>query len=357
MGLQASNPARSRGRRSGRKTPYGLDPYKWDFREASGHFVVGRLDHKRQVFSRFQDTSGQIISAADSRLSHTASVVWIAQEIASQLGLNYWLSAAAAMVHDTAHCPYGHLGETILNEYLGAIGVVEKYDHVRVASYILQETINLDLCYETLQAAMWHSFSSGVMEADVPPEYRIVALADKIAYTLGDFVDAINVLGSGMYRHVTLLGDTEAARLLRDLQAVGSGLTYDDKRRTLIDAVVRESVASGEVRFWSSEEVPWFNQVRTLLGDLYAQTDLPRDIARLHRVLDLLTNSNLEGNPYLLFALLTDEELVALDCWGTARTPAHIEPEDTELLQVNTFTLPERNDFTFLTPDLGWAAP
>lgn len=170
MAITAFRIRNSRGRASGQRIKQGESPYRHDHRLVAGHVAVMRLVGKRQVFNQFSERS----VGADTRLSHTCSVWRVADMIAQELHLNQHLTAAMALCHDVAHCPYGHLGENTLNAYLKEIGAQE-YDHVDVAPYLLYNLFGLDLTYEVLNGITWHSFSSGVMRANVPSEFRVVA--------------------------------------------------------------------------------------------------------------------------------------------------------------------------------------
>jgi len=71
-----------------------------------------RLKHKRQVF---------LITDGDhfrTRLTHTLEVAQISRTMARALGLNEDLVEAIALGHDLGHTPFGHLGESVLNEIL-----------------------------------------------------------------------------------------------------------------------------------------------------------------------------------------------------------------------------------------------
>jgi len=71
-----------------------------------------RLKHKRQVF---------LITEGDhfrTRLTHTLEVAQISRIMARALGLNEDLVEAIALGHDLGHTPFGHLGETVLNDIL-----------------------------------------------------------------------------------------------------------------------------------------------------------------------------------------------------------------------------------------------
>ena len=69
-----------------------------------------RLMHKTQVFLCPEDDHYR------TRLTHTLEVTQIARTIARGLSLNEDLTEAAALGHDLGHTPFGHAGESILQE-------------------------------------------------------------------------------------------------------------------------------------------------------------------------------------------------------------------------------------------------
>lgn len=309
---------------------------------ACDHVIVARMVDKRQVFPTLDRPVD-----SETRFTHTFSVVQISVAISRVLGQNGSFSAAIALCHDVAHCPYGHLGEIVLNGYLRQAGHPE-YNHAEAAPYILRHVASLDLPDEVLEGITWHGFSTGVMQADVPSEYRIVALCDKLAYVLGDTWDTIRVLGSDELRERHTLLSKQDALSLRDRlaqTALKLGLTEDDRVSRLVDAVISESKSAGEIRF-NSPEATIIAELRDILSNnVYTQTDLPQDVSCLNDVLRRLIDSDVMANPYLLFALLTDGELHHL-----SRLPGQIRESDIGRLQVGDLRLPERDNFDFLVP-------
>lgn len=71
-----------------------------------------RLKHKRQVFRT------NIGDHYRTRLTHTMEVAQLSRTLARTLGLNEDLTEAIAIGHDLGHTPFGHLGESLLNDIL-----------------------------------------------------------------------------------------------------------------------------------------------------------------------------------------------------------------------------------------------
>lgn len=324
-----------------------LDPFSYDYEQMDKHMIITRMANKRQVFT------GRMPGAvdADSRLTHTITVKGIAETLAERLGLNRDLVRCIAYGHDVAHCPYGHLGERVLNQALVDIGQTT-YDHVIVAPYVLHEVAGLNLTDEVLEGITWHSLSSGVMEAPVPSEYRVVALADKIAYVLGDARDTLKMIRSSAYRHHTTISGEKIDEIVTVLwqHLVNLGPTERERIGHLVSAVVKESKRAGEVTFESSADaVNFFELKGTLEKRVYTATDLDEDKQRLRFVLERLVQLNTKSNPYLMFALLTEGELFYIE--QTKQDP--LFDENIGALQVAELALPPRDDFTFLAPSRG----
>ena len=70
------------------------------------------LMHKSQIFP------SPLLSQYRTRLTHTLEVAQIARAISRRLGLNEDLTEAIALGHDLGHAPFGHMGETVLQELL-----------------------------------------------------------------------------------------------------------------------------------------------------------------------------------------------------------------------------------------------
>jgi dGTPase len=137
-----------------------------------------------------------------TRLTHTLEVAQIARTIARQLGLNEDLTEAVALMHDLGHPPFGHAGESALDECMGASGGFEHNRHglriVELLEYRYPDFPGLNLSFEVLQAQAMHSKRPNAPE--VRPyldgsrpllEAQVVDAADSLAYNCHDVDDAL----------------------------------------------------------------------------------------------------------------------------------------------------------------------
>jgi len=165
----------------GRKIEENKCPLRTDFQRDRDRILYSgafrRLKHKTQVFFSPDDDNYR------TRMTHTLEVSQVARTIAKALRLNEELTEAIALGHDIGHTPFGHSGETVLNEIMDG-GYKHNEQSVRVAEVIE----NLNLTRETLNGIYCHSYA---LEPAYTPEGQIVQLADKIAYINHDIDDAI----------------------------------------------------------------------------------------------------------------------------------------------------------------------
>lgn len=139
-----------------------------------------RLKHKTQVFLTPEGDHYR------TRLTHTLEVSQIARTIAKALRLNEELVEAIALGHDLGHTPFGHAGESALNEVCGV-----KFEHnvqsLRVVEILEKKGEGLNLTFEVKDGILNHP------TANMPCtlEGKIVRLSDKIAYINHDIDDAI----------------------------------------------------------------------------------------------------------------------------------------------------------------------
>ena len=213
----ASVPALSRGRLH----PEPPSPTRNDFRRDCDRIIHStafrRLKHKTQVFVFHEGDHYR------TRLTHTFEVQQIARSIARALGLDEDLAEALALAHDLGHPPFGHAGETALDECLKASG---GFDHnaqtLRVVTALERRYADFDglnLVWETLEGLVKHNgpltdragkASGHYRESGLPhaikeytarhdlqlwsfasAEAQAAAIADDIAYDAHDIDDGL----------------------------------------------------------------------------------------------------------------------------------------------------------------------
>jgi dGTPase len=157
-----------------------------------------------------------------TRLTHTLEVAEIARTIARALRLNEDLTAAVALGHDLGHTPFGHVGETILNEIVPG-GFSHCRQSLRVVDLLENAGKGLNLTWEVRDGILKHSKGFGDIIPKTPGqsastlEGRIVRIADVIAYLSHDLDDAIRsrvISPNDVPIECTrVLGDTHGSRI------------------------------------------------------------------------------------------------------------------------------------------------
>jgi dGTPase len=185
-----------------------------------------RLKHKTQVFL---SPSGDHYR---TRLTHTLEMVEISRTMARALRLNEDLVEAIAHGHDLGHTPFGHAGETVLNELMPG-GFTHYRQSLRVVDVLENEGLGLNLTYEVRDGILKHSKGYGEVipatSRDMPAtaEGCVIRWADIIAYLSHDLDDAIRsgVIGEEDIpaECVAVLGVSHSQRVLTMVQGVLAG--------------------------------------------------------------------------------------------------------------------------------------
>jgi dGTPase len=165
-----------------------------------------RLKHKTQVF--FAPSNDHICT----RIEHVLHVATVAATICKGLDLNSELAWAIGMGHDLGHAPFGHVGETVMDELASEQGGFkhELYS-LRVVDHLAYYGTGLNLTYAVRDGIVSHCGER--FEQQVIPDFRIkdldaltdrasrpstwegavVRFADIIAYLGRDFEDAVKL--------------------------------------------------------------------------------------------------------------------------------------------------------------------
>jgi dGTPase len=189
----------SRGRRFPEKTHRYRTEYARDRDRIIHSRAFRRLEAKTQVFTtRYSDHFR-------NRLTHTIEVAQIARTVAGALGANAELAEALALVHDIGHPPFGHAGESKLDELMRQHG--GGFNHNLHALHIVEhfeqrylDFPGLNLTFEVREGIIKHSrdYAAGqfpqlaeyLLELRPPLEARLIDCVDEIAYNTADLDDA-----------------------------------------------------------------------------------------------------------------------------------------------------------------------
>ena len=155
-----------------------------------------RLKRKTQVFI---DPKGDHYR---TRLTHSLEVAQIARTVGRALRLNEDLIEAIALGHDVGHTPFGHAGESALDEAIqaaraaGREDLPERFRHFEQSLRIVDVLEDLNLTEETRSGIGGHSKGRKDLTAhDGEPtstlEAAVVRISDRIAYLNHDLDDAL----------------------------------------------------------------------------------------------------------------------------------------------------------------------
>ena len=162
----------------------------------------------RTCFQRDRDRIIHSKAFYRARLTHTLEVAQIARTIARALGLNEDLTEAIALGHDLGHTPFGHAGESALDESC-PFGFRHNEQSLRVVD-VLED---LNLTREVRNGIVCHT---GRRKASTP-EGRIIHFADRIAYINHDIDDAVRagiIRENDIPQHLRKrLGETHGKRI------------------------------------------------------------------------------------------------------------------------------------------------
>ncbi len=167
-----------------------------------------RLKHKTQVF--FSPRNDHICT----RIEHVMHVASVAASACRGLDLDADLAWAIGLGHDLGHTPFGHVGETIMNEIVRERsdgGFIHELYSLRVVDHLIAYGKGLNLTYAVRDGIVSHCGEK--FEQAITPDERIkdlgsltarehypstwegtvVRMADKIAYLGRDLEDALQL--------------------------------------------------------------------------------------------------------------------------------------------------------------------
>ena len=196
--------------------PFAADPQKSlgrQFKEASSKLrndfqrdrdrivhsgAFRRLEYKTQVFVNHE---GDMFR---TRLTHSLEVAQIARGISRTLGLHEDLAEAISLAHDLGHTPFGHAGQTTLNQLMREYGGFEhNLQSLRIVDVLENDYVDfkgLNLTFETKEGILKHCSHKNalklgrigerfIQKKQPSLEAQLVNFADEIAYNHHDIDD------------------------------------------------------------------------------------------------------------------------------------------------------------------------
>jgi dGTPase len=245
----------------GRRFPESPHPYRSEYARDRDRIVHSRafrrLEAKTQVFTtRFSDHFR-------NRLTHTLEVAQIARTVAAALGLNTDLVETLALAHDIGHPPFGHSGETKLNQLmqrygehfnhnLHALRIVEQFEH----RYL--DFSGLNLTFEVREGIVKHSHDYTLAEAPELSEYlldlrpplesQLIDWVDEIAYNTADLDDALeaNLLNLDILCHAVPFFGEIYLKVEASHPHARTQLKFNDTLRQVVDSLVSDLITNTE---------------------------------------------------------------------------------------------------------------
>ena len=243
----------TRGRQVKEAPPVWRTHYQRDRDRVIHSRAFRRLEYKTQVF--LNGTGDHL----RTRLTHTIEVAAISRNLSSALRLNTDLAETIALAHDLGHPPFGHKGETVLNELMRSHGGFEHNHHsLRIVEELEQkypDFSGLNLSWEVLEGLAKHQTAfdrpggkRSFIAKNPSLEAQIANVADEITYYSHDLDDGLDsglLAEAHLAKHVRVWA--QAARAVKQAH----GKLPDECRRyftirTIIDLQIRDVVESSE---------------------------------------------------------------------------------------------------------------
>ncbi|MEQ8369201.1 MAG: dNTP triphosphohydrolase, partial [Alphaproteobacteria bacterium] len=260
----ACRPQHSRGRLYAEAESPGRSAFQRDRDRVVHSTAFRRLQYKTQVFVFHEGDHYR------TRLTHSLEVAQIARSVARRLGGHEDLAEALALAHDLGHTPFGHAGESALNEAMADHG---GFDHngqtLRILTLLERRYAafdGLNLTWETLEGVVKHNGplidraggdTSGLayaiaayaarhdlqLHTHAGLEAQIAALADDIAYNNHDLDDGLR---AGLFSVADLaelpLADAAVAEVVERYPDLEAGRLVHETVRRLINRMVADMI-------------------------------------------------------------------------------------------------------------------
>tara|TARA_B100000029_G_scaffold174591_1_gene171456 strand:- start:7198 stop:8328 length:1131 start_codon:yes stop_codon:yes gene_type:complete len=244
-------PVNSIGRIYKEKSSQLRPPYQRDRDRVIHSTAFRRLKHKTQVFVNTD------VDHYRTRITHSLEVSQIARTFAKIFKLNEDLCETLSLAHDLGHPPFGHAGETVLDECMvNYFGFNHNIQTLRIVTLIEHKYYNfngLNLSIETLDGLIKHNgevndqkmhdkilgakmFKNKIIFNNKPSlEAQFSSISDDIAYNSHDLQDGIK---AGLFKIEDLLNIPVISEIIYKHKK-----KYRDKKNELlINEIIRDII-------------------------------------------------------------------------------------------------------------------
>ncbi|MCL2099958.1 MAG: deoxyguanosinetriphosphate triphosphohydrolase [Oscillospiraceae bacterium] len=271
---------RSENTRGRAGTGFKPDGVRSDFQRDRDRIIHSkafrRLMHKTQVFLEPEGDHYR------TRLTHTLEVAQIGRTLSRALKLNEDLTEAACLGHDLGHTPFGHAGESVLDN-LHSGGFRHNEQSLRVVDRLERNFSGLNLTHEVRDAILRHN-GDGQAES---LEGRLVKFADRIAYINHDIDDAVR---AGILKNEDL--PRESVKIL--------GNTQSGRINVMVRAVINESYEKNEIKMTAEIQEATDKLREFLFERVYYDQTAKAEGKKAEQVLEQLYNYYVKNYELLL---------------------------------------------------------
>ncbi|MFA5928050.1 MAG: dNTP triphosphohydrolase, partial [Candidatus Margulisiibacteriota bacterium] len=230
----------------GRVYPEPQDPTRTDFERDRDRIIHSkafrRLKHKTQVFVAHEGDHYR------TRLTHTLEVAQIARHLCRILNVNEDLGETIALAHDLGHTPFGHVGESVLDELCKDIGGFEHNQQSLRVVEVLEKKYpgfnGLNPTYELMAGLRKHQtpwdVPNAALDLEGPSiEAQCVNMADEVAYNSHDLDDGFE---AGLFG----LGELAGCRLWQEVLDTAvkgySNLSDKEKKNLTVRSLIGRQI-------------------------------------------------------------------------------------------------------------------
>lgn len=238
-------------------------PYQRDRDRILHSTAFRRMKHKTQVYIAPEGDHYR------TRMTHTLEVAQIGRTMARALQLNEDLVEAIALGHDLGHTPFGHVGESALNDICGHFHHNEQ--SLRIVDVLEKDGQGLNLT-EAVRDGIVHHTGATVAKT---LEGQLVKYADRIAYLCHDFDDA------------------EAAGLLTEKDLPDNvrrafGTTHSDMITAMVTDLVASVPTDHKIHMSKEGDATLLEFREFMFHKVYLSPDLEPDRERGYNVVQML---------------------------------------------------------------------